>query len=68
MAVTDLLQGRTAVQHGPSPASSNLEALENLLQKSVAGLFLMEVDVCKEDAQALVEMLRPYGQSFLFGR
>ena len=68
MAVTDVLQGYTAVQHESSPISSSLDALKNLLQKSVADLLLMEVEVCKEDAQALVEMLRPYGQTFLFNR
>ena len=67
MAVTDLLQGRTAVQHGSSVAS-DIDALESLLQKSIADLLLMEVKLCRKDAQALVEMLRPYGQSFLFSR
>ncbi|KAL8790514.1 MAG: hypothetical protein Q9195_006345 [Heterodermia aff. obscurata] len=66
MAVTALLQGRTAVQSGLSPVSSDYEDLANLLQKFVADLLLMEVKLSKEDAQALVEMIRTYGQSFLF--
>ena len=66
MAVTDLLQGRI-VQHESSVASS-MDDLESLLQKSIADLLLMEMKLCKKDAQALVEMLRSYGQSFLFSR
>lgn len=68
MAVTALLQGRTAGQDESSPDSSSIDALKNLLQQSVADLLLQEVKLCKEDAKALVEMLEPYGQSFLFNR
>ena len=68
MAVSALLQGRTAVQDPSSPVSSSIDALEDLLRKSVADLLLKEVKLCKEDARALVEMVRSYGQSFLFSR
>ena len=43
-------------------------ALENLMRQTMESTLSADVAVFKEDAQALIEITRQYGKSFLFQR